>query len=227
MKKGLYPFVLVAFVFLLFSCSSQQGIGIVGEKDRIYSNILSEYYLIGDAYLDNKNYQKAIEYYTKALDHPDLTESAQYKIAFTYALSENWEKARLGYEQLLEKDPDNSDLEKSLAYIYARQGDLAYASASYRKLVEKNPYDQALQENFITVLITGNYLEEAEIALHQLKTDFPDNSSIDDFENKLTKAWESQEGKTAVLEDEILEKSQEQDQGDKDQEPIVEENTNE
>ena len=76
MKKGLYPFVLVAFVFLLFSCSSQQGIGIVGEKDRIYSNILSEYYLIGDAYLDNKNYQKAIEYYTKALDHPDLTESA-------------------------------------------------------------------------------------------------------------------------------------------------------
>lgn len=207
MKKGLYLFDLVVFVFLLFSCSSQQGISLVGKKDRIYSNILSEYYLIGEAYLDNKKYQKAIEYFTKALDHPDLAESAQYKIAFAYALSENWNKARLGYEQLLEKDSDNSDLEKSLAYIYARQGDLAQASASYRKLVEKNPYDQVLRENFITVLIAGNYLEEAEIALHQFKIDFPDNSSIDDFETKLTKAWESQEGKTAVWEDEISEKS--------------------
>ncbi len=228
MKKGLFLFVLAAFVFLLVSCSSLGGLAVAGEKDRIYSNVLSEYYLIGEAYLENGKYQKAIEYYTKALDHPDLAESARYKIAFTHALSENWEKARLGYEQLLEKDPDNSDLEKSLAYIYARQGDLAHASASYRELVEHNPYDQALLENFITVLIAGNYLEEAEIALHQLKADFPDNSSAQGFEEKITKGWESQEGKTSVPEDEISEQSEgkQNKQSDGDQEAMVIENTN-
>lgn len=197
MKKGICLFTLIAFVLLLFACSSQTGLSVVGEKDRIYSNLLSEYYLIGEAYLENKKYQKAIEYYTKALAHPELVESARYKIAYTYALSENWEKARVGYEELLAKDPNNSELEKSLAYIYARQGDLAHASSLYRKLVENNPYDQSQLENFITVLIAGNYLEEAELALHQLKTDFPDNTVAQKFEEKLTKAWEVQEGKAS------------------------------
>ena len=167
MKKGLYLFACASSLFSLVACSSLGGLRVVGEKDRIYSNVLSEYYLIGEAYLENKKYQKAIEYYTKALEHPDLTDSARYKIAYAYALAENWEKSRAGYEELLEKDPDNSDLTKSLAYIYARQGDLAHASALYRTLVEKNPYDQSIQENFITVLIAGNYLEEAEIVLQK------------------------------------------------------------
>lgn len=199
MKKGIYLFILIAFVFLFFACSSQTGL-VGGEKDRIYSNLLSEYYLIGEVYLENKKYQKAIEYYTKALAHPDLAESVRYKIAYSYALSENWEKARSGYEELLAKDPDNSELEKSLAYIYARQGDLAQASSSYRNLVEKNPYDQSLLENFITVLIAGNYLEEAELTIQQLKTDFPDNTVAQNFEEKLSKAWESQEGKASSSE---------------------------
>ena len=201
MKKGVYLFILVAFVFLLLGCSSQTGFGLVGEKERIYSNILSEYYLIGEAYLENKKYPKAIEYYTKALSHPDLSESARYKIAYSYALSENWEKAKSCYEELLAKDPDNSELEKSLAYVYARQGDLAHASAMYRRLVEKNPYDQSLLENFITVLIAGNYLEEAELALQQLTENFHDNTVAEKFEEKLSKAWESQEGKNLSSEE--------------------------
>jgi tetratricopeptide (TPR) repeat protein len=202
MKKGLYLFACVSSLFFLVSCSSLGGLRVIGEKDRIYSNVLSEYYLIGEAYLENKKYQKAIEYYTKASEHPDLTSSARYKIAYAYALAENWEKSRAGYEVLLEKDPDNSELTKSLAYIYARQGDLAHASALYRKLVEKNPYDQLMLENYITVLITGNYLEEAEIVLQQFKTNFPDSTSIQGFEERLTKAWEVQEGKSSVSGDE-------------------------
>ncbi len=210
MKKGLYLFACVSSLFSLVACSSLGGLRVVGEKDRIYSNVLSEYYLIGEAYLENKKYQKAIEYYTKALEHPDLTASAHYKIAYAYALADNWEKARAGYEELLEKDPDNSELTKSLAYIYARQGDLAHASALYRKLVEKNPFDQSMLENFITVLITGNYLEEAEIVLQQLKTDFPDNTTIQGFEEKLTKAWETQEGKPSVPEAEVQDEIQDE-----------------
>ena len=214
MKKGLYLFACASSLFSLVACSSLGGFRVVGEKDRIYNNVLSEYYLIGEAYLENKKYQKAIEYYTKALEHPDLTGSARYKIAYAYALAENWEKSRAGFEELLEKDPDNSELTKSLAYIYARQGDLAHASALYRKLVEKNPYDQSIQENFITVLIAGNYLEEAEIVLQQLKTDFPDNTTIQGFEEKLTKAWETQEGKPSVPEAEAQDEMQDGVQGE-------------
>ena len=223
MKKGLYLFACVSSLFSLVSCSSLGGLRVIGEKDRIYSNVLSEYYLIGEAYLENKKYQKAIEYYTKASEHPDLTSSARYKIAYAYALAENWEKSRAGYEVLLEKDPDNSELTKSLAYIYARQGDLAHASALYRKLVEKNPYDQLMLENYITVLITGNYLEEAEIVLQQFKTNFPDNTSIQGFEERLTKAWEVQEGKSSVSGDETKDETTHLEQSNGEEESEVKE----
>lgn len=195
MKRGVCLFCIITLIASLFSCSSLGGFQAIGERDRIYSNLLSEYYLIGDAYLENKKYTKAIEYYTRALDHPDLSDSALYKIAYSYALAEQWDKSIHYYKELLEKDPDNSDLEKSLAYVYARQGNLAQSSAMYRKLTEKNPYDQILLENYITVLIAANYLEEAEKALYQFKIDFPDNTVAEDFDERLKKAWEAQEGK--------------------------------
>lgn len=195
MKRGACLFCIFIFILSLFSCSSLGGFQVIGERGRIYRNILSEYYLIGDAYLENKKYTKAIDYYTKALDHPDLYDSAKYKIAYSYALAEQWDKSIHYYKELLEKDPDNSDLEKSLAYVYARQGNLAQSSAMYRKLTEKNPYDQILLENYITVLIAANYLEEAEKVLYQFKIDFPDNTMSEDFDERLKKAWETQEGK--------------------------------
>ena len=195
MKRGIYLFCLVIFILSLFACSSVGGFQAIGERDRIYRNVLSEYYLIGEAYLENKKYKKAIEYYTKALEHPDLYDSAKYKIAYSYALAEEWDNAIHFYKELLEKDPDNSDLESSLAYIYARQGNLAQSSALYRKLTEKNPYDQILWENYITVLIAANYLEEAEKVLYQFKTDFPDSTIAEEFDERLKGAWETHEGK--------------------------------
>ncbi len=177
------------------SCSSVGGIQVPGERDLVYRNVLSEYFLVADAYLENKKYDKAVEFYTKAMAHPDLADSARYKIAYSYALAENWDKAIPAYRELLEKDPMNTGLEESLAYLYARQGDLPRSAATYRKLTERNPYDQKLLENFITVLVSGNYLEEAELALERLKADFPDNTTAENLEKKLAAAWAGQEGR--------------------------------
>lgn len=185
----------VSLLLLLLSCSATGGLQIPGESKRVQENLLSEYFLVGEAYLENKKYDKAIEFYTKALSHPDLTNSARYKIAYSYALAENWDKAVPAYQELLEKDKENMELKKSLAYLYARQGNLAHSAATYRKLTEKNPYDQPLLENFILVLISGNYLEEAEVALERLKTDFPDNTTAEDLEKKLAAGWEALDGK--------------------------------
>lgn len=192
MIKFLIPFLLIPLCFS--SCSSTGGVQVIGEKNRIYNNILSEYYLLGEAYLENKKYDKAIEFYTKALISKELAESARYKIAYSYAMAENWDKAIPAYKELLEKDPENTDLEISLAYIYARKGELDHSSAMYRKLTEKNPHDESLLENFITVLISGNYLEEAEVALNRLKTDFPENEKVEELEENLAYGWEEQEG---------------------------------
>lgn len=194
---------LALSLLLLLSCSATGGLQVPGEAKRIQNNLFSEYFLVADAYLENKKYDKAIEFYTKALEHPDLADSARYKIAYSHALAENWDKAIPAYTDLLEKDQENMELEKSLAYLYARQGNLAHSAATYRKLTEKNPYDQSLLENFITVLIAGNYLEEAEVALERLKTDFPDNTTAEDLEKKLATGWETLDGKPPVqLEDE-------------------------
>lgn len=196
------------FIVLLLSCNSSGGLQVPGETKRVQENLLSEYFLVGDAYLENKKYDKAIEFYTKALEHPNLTDSARYKIAYSYALAENWDKAIPAYKDLLAKDPQNMELERSLAYLYARQGNLAHSAATYRKVTEKNPYDQALLENFITVLIAGNYLEEAEVALERLKTDFLENTTAEELEKQLAAGWEALEGKPPVpLEDEKQEEA--------------------
>ena len=62
--KGL---LLALPAVFLMSCSSVGGVQVPGERSRVYKNVLSEYFLVADAYLENKKYDKAIEFYTKAL----------------------------------------------------------------------------------------------------------------------------------------------------------------
>ena len=64
---------------------------------------------IGDAYLDLKKYDKAIQYYQKAMESKSLYWTAYYKLGRSYALAKKWSEAKNVYYKLLKRDPENVD----------------------------------------------------------------------------------------------------------------------
>lgn len=175
-----------------FSCSTT-GPAVIGERNRIYENITSEYFLVADAYLENKNYQKAVEFYTKASVNKKLTDLAEYKIAYTYTLWEKWDEAVAEYKKLLDKDPTNFSLRSSLAYVYARQGYGDLAAQEYEVLLRDYEWDQSVLENYIVVLNSLQNFQQAEEKLSLLEEFFPESDKIESFRETIDKGLEAQQ----------------------------------
>lgn len=185
-KKIIYT-IAVSFVLCLTSCKSA-NVTFPGTKQFKTDEIFAQYELIGDEYLKNKNYTKAIEYYQKASKDKNNYWSITYKLAKVNALQKNWVEAQELYTKLLERDPENSSLEISLAYITAMSGDSAKAIEEYKNLVEKYPDNESLLINYISVLLTDKKAELAEEKYFVLKQKFPDSTSIQDIKTKLKNA---------------------------------------
>ena len=66
--------------FVICSCKSTVHLPVPGEVSIKKNNIYSEYMSIGDAYLDLKKYDKAIQYYQKAMESKSLYWTAYYKL---------------------------------------------------------------------------------------------------------------------------------------------------
>lgn len=178
-------FLFAAIFSLYFSGCVSSSLQIPGESKIILKNIAVEYYNIAEGYMEIKKYDKAAEYYEKAMRHEDLYLTAYYKLARSYALAKNWDKATECYEELLNLDPENTMIKTSLAYITAMRGDIDGAILKYRDLIETNPYDENLLESFVSLLINVGRGEDAENSFFVLKEKFPDNKQITTFAQQL------------------------------------------
>ncbi|MBB6480637.1 tetratricopeptide repeat protein [Spirochaeta isovalerica] len=126
MKKILLPFL----AFLVFGCSS------------VPEEIASEYYNIGNAYFDVGDYDKAIEYYTKAQSegHPYINK-IRFNLAVAYTESGRVSQGLKLFESLLEQDPENLILLQSKAYSLYLMGDDDGAVEIYDQILNMFEYD--------------------------------------------------------------------------------------
>ncbi len=138
------------FLFALFVFSSCSSFRIPEEEKVILKNIATEYYTLGDGYLEVKNYKKAAECYKLAMRNENLKTAAFYKLARSYALAQDWTLALSCYEELLKKDEKNFSLRSSVAYIKAMSGETDEAILLFGKLIEENPNDEQTQENLVS-----------------------------------------------------------------------------
>ena len=152
-KKACFFFILF-FSFFVIGCASVGKPLILGSEKQTIDNIFVEYLNIGDTYLSLEKYDKAIEYYTKAMKSKELYWSCYYKIGKVYALKSQWEEAVVYYEKLLKRDPQNSTLKASLAYIKASNNELDKAKNIYEELILIHPENQLFLENYISILFT-------------------------------------------------------------------------
>lgn len=142
--------------FVLTSCST------------VSQDISSEYYNIGNAYYDMGNYEKAIEYYNRALaDGNDKENSIRYNLAIAYSKSDRVSEALKHFEFLLEQDPKNLKVLQSLAYTHFLLGDQERSLSVYNQILEIFEFDNIALFNKAVILFFDDK-DGAEDALEKL-----------------------------------------------------------
>lgn len=145
---------VIFFSLFIISCKSAGLPLILGSEKQTIDKIHVEYMNIGDTYLSLQQYDKAIEYYNKAMKNKELYWNCYYKIGKVYALKNQWEEASVYFKKLLERDPENSTLKASLAYIMASNNELLEAKEIYEEIILENQENQLYLENYISILFS-------------------------------------------------------------------------
>jgi tetratricopeptide (TPR) repeat protein len=121
-----------------------------------------EYYNIGNAYYDLKKYDKAAEYFTRALSFDRTLAASKYNLAVTWVESGQAEKALPIFRALLDADPKNVKLMSALAYAMSRTGDSEKALRLYEGVLDLAPYDTSALYNYAILLRDAGDLEKAK-----------------------------------------------------------------
>lgn len=98
-----------------------------------------EYYNIANAYYDLGRFERAADYYRRALALDSGLTPAGYNLARAYLRDKRYDDARDVLLDLLGRDPDNLLLRETLAYVYYLSGDIARASAQYEQMLALSP----------------------------------------------------------------------------------------
>lgn len=141
---------------LMYSCSS------------VPEEISSEYYNIGNAYFDVGDYEKAIEYYMKALDdnHP-MVNNIRFNLAVAYTESGRVTQGLELFDSLLIQDPDNMMVLQSKAYAFYLLGDDDNSLEVYNRILDVFEYNETALFNKALILMDSS-VSEAQQALEKL-----------------------------------------------------------
>ena len=95
----------------------------------------------GLAYLNKKEYAKAISDFTKAIEiNPNYT-SAYYNRGLGYASLKDYTEAISDFTKAIEIEPDNIELYCNRGLVYSRQNNLVQAISDFTKAIEIAPND--------------------------------------------------------------------------------------
>lgn len=184
----------MAFVFICLNGCASSGLRILGEERKILQNLAGEYYFLGEGYLSQKNYKKAMECFDFAMRDDSLYQQAYYKKGYSAAMAKEWSIAESIYKDLFLQDTKNTNISVSLAYIYSQQGKLEDANNLYIQILQDNPYNKDVKENYIDILISMEKFDEASVEIESYKELFPDSTKkIDEYNKILEKNIETKE----------------------------------
>lgn len=103
------------------------------------SELAREYYNIGNAYYDLERFERAADYYQRALALDSRLSPAGYNLARAYVRDGRYPQARRTLQELLADDPDNVLLRETLAYVDYLSGDMERAVAGYQEILALSP----------------------------------------------------------------------------------------
>lgn len=149
-----------------------------------YPSLPRPYITLGSCYFKEGNYEKALEYYGKALDLEANSLHALYNIGTIYATQGQYEEATEYLERALLSKNDYLPALNNLAGIYLHTHKYAQAENILDRILDKNPYDiNALNNKGALSLLMGesdeaiSYLEKV-LAIEPQNKDALVNLSI-------------------------------------------------
>ncbi len=212
------PVFFVAFILAFSSCTSADVHIVPGEKAALDKSITLEYFNIAESYKGLEKYDKAVEYYERAMVNKSLKDSCFYEIAICNVYLKNWNDAVISFRKLLKRDRENSTLKLSLAYIEAVRGNLKQAEKMYEQIIEEFPDELDPKKNYINVLVADKKYDKAEEYLKILEEKYPDDESIESFRQKIKDYKEEVKQKEKEELEKRREKAKEKEKADKDSE---------
>jgi len=153
---------IVLVIFMLFC------IGMSGQtKDELFES--------GQKKLSQKRYSEAISYYTKAIAIDSRLVKAYINRSNAY-LEQNETKKALGdINTVLVIDPGNATAYNNRGKIYQLQGKYKEAIADYNKAISLDGDYFIPYSNKMRAMLATNKNTEAELTVHQLTQEFPNN----------------------------------------------------
>ncbi|MCQ2593853.1 MAG: hypothetical protein MJ196_01175 [Treponemataceae bacterium] len=190
MKFAKY-FVFCFAVFALISCSS-----VPNEQNVRLENECAENAAVADAFFERGMYDKAAEYYKKALKSKKYADAVSYKLACSYALSGKYGDALPVFDVLLKKDISNRSIKEALAYTTLMNGNLEEGCRLYEELSADNPADAKLMRNYIKTLYASDLKEKVQAQTEVYLQRFGKDNFTNEMQKKLQAADNESKDKT-------------------------------
>ena len=140
--------------------------------------LAAEYFNLGNAFFELKNYDRAMALYQKALSYSDSLPENNYNFARVHISQERYGEAIAILEELLAGDPENLILLQTLAYAQAKSGATDDAVLTYHRILSLSDGNVITLYN-LSVLYEGE--EKPEEAYRYLQTAYgiaPDDAGV-------------------------------------------------
>jgi len=96
---------------------------------------------LGDAYIRQGDYTRALRYYLEAAEHYADDPQLQYSLGLAYQEKGNYTRAVEHFQNALELEPDMAPAKNSLGVAYIKAGDYDKAIATLKQMIEERGYE--------------------------------------------------------------------------------------
>jgi len=136
MKKAIPSILWLTIVILpLISCATM---GEDIEKDQA---IARDNQNLGDAYLRQGDYTRALRYYLEAAKYYDQDADLQYSLGLAYQEKGSYDRAIEHFKRALKLKPDMAPAKNSLGVAYIKAGDYDQAITVLKQMLEDQSYE--------------------------------------------------------------------------------------
>lgn len=129
----------------LINSDPQRGIGEFETAVKLKADFATPYFNLGEYHRNKKEFDKAIEYYQKAIGADEKFLIAYTAIASVYTQEKNYDLAASWLYRLLEIIPDSWKVYSQIGDVYLLAGDLPKAKEVWLKGLSLNPTNQVLR----------------------------------------------------------------------------------
>ncbi len=141
-------------------------------------DLAREYYNIGNEYFDLKKYDKANQYYKKAIELDAAFSKARFNYAQSLLKLNKFEEAIQLLESLSAEDPDNTLVLTLIGYAYHAQNLDDKALATFEKIIARSPDNTAALYNSGIILWKTGKMEDAQKRFERAITLAPDDLDV-------------------------------------------------